>query len=930
MPNNNPRSSESTAFTFDNMGRFLSNTAHEALTSAGVDVGIGAPPPDARPFDVIVIGGGTFGSVMAQHLHFSDKTFGRRILVLERGPFVLPEHFQNMSFMGGLPNWVRPWEKTVSGDYPGLRLCLGGRSLEWGGWSPELLDDELTAWPTSVVDALKHPVAMEGPITPLPGYFQQAGEQIASNDTNDFIYGPLHKALRAVLMAGLKASGAGTVVSALPLATWPDHPRVRFTIPPPPAETLRDLLGLTPSDPAIPDLHMKELLRVEAPLAVQSRAEPGQFPVNKFSALPLLVSAARSASVESLPYDQHKRVMVVPNWHVQQMFTQTLPSNDVKVTGVRVARPGAANQPNETLDIPLADTGVVVLAQGTVESTRLAYLTFQNSLSWRAAQRMGKNLVAHLRSNLTIRVPRASIPNLPGLALATSLQVSALFVKGRANVGGQDRYFHLQITASAVPTPNESNSEAELFKKIPDYDNIERLKRATDETVVITLRGIGEMLTRNPDSHIGVTSQSFDFDREKAVVAFGDSKVYAEALANGTPPPGVSNETKLDAETWSHMDALADEVAIIFGGGSPFQVLRPDGTVAVIPAGSAPNQVKAALRHVDRRDGLGTTHHEGGTLRMGDSVADSVTDGFGRIHDTTNCYCAGPALFPAVGSPNPMLTGVALARRTADFLSRRLQIAKPPSTVLPLPAPFAGDGLGWQVLFDGTVESFRRWARVGPSSGTPSEPPSDFRYVDGQILTVGGGDHAVLWYTLESFSDFVLKLQFRVFTTTANSGVFVRMRHPRRALPEPIKSRAQADLAASGGNLAWTAVHSGFEVQIDDAAPLKRHRTGVIYDIPAGDPGDPQLQTTLPGPALVARPWTDSTAWFEYEIRAVGSTYDVQLGRVGDVKGTTATFSNPDAARGVAAASDGFSGFVGVQSHNGSRVAFRNIQVRKL
>jgi choline dehydrogenase-like flavoprotein len=677
MPNNNPKESESTAFTLDNMGRFLCNTAHEALTSAGVNVGIGTPPPDARPFDVIVIGGGTFGSVIAQHLYFNDKTFSRRILVLERGPFALPEHFQNMSFMGGLPNWVRPWEKNFSGDNAGLRICLGGRSLEWGGWSPEPLAEELAAWPASVAAALKNPVDMEGSVGLEPGYFEQSGEQIGANDTNDFIYGPLHHALRKILADGLKASPAFSIISALPLAQWPDHPRVRrFAKPAPDSGQLRGLLGFEKTDPVISDQEMRELLRVEAPLAVQSRADAGQFPVNKFSALPLLVTAARAASTESLPYDQHKRLMVVPNWHVQEIITQTLPNGDVKVTAVRIARP-AANAPNETLDIPLADSGVVVLAQGTVESTRLAYQTFQDSLSWRAAQRMGKNLVAHLRSNLTIRVPRSSIANLPDLADVSSLQVSALFVKGKANVGGKDRYFHLQITASAVALPTETNSEAELFKKIPDYDNIERLKRATDETVVITLRGIGEMLTHNPDSHIAPTNQSFDFDRPKALVTIGDSKAYAEALANGTIPPMVSAETKLDVETWEKMDALADEVAIIFGGGKEFEVLRPDGTVEKIPAFAGPNAVKAALRYVDRRDGLGTTHHEGGTLRMGDDIATSVTDGFGRIHDTTNCFCAGPALFPSVGSPNPMLTGVALARRSADFLSRRLKKPKP-------------------------------------------------------------------------------------------------------------------------------------------------------------------------------------------------------------------------------------------------------------
>jgi hypothetical protein len=50
--------------------------------------------------------------------------------------------------------------------------------------------------------------------------------------------------------------------------------------------------------------------------------------------------------------------------------------------------------------------------------------------------------------------------------------------------------------------------------------------------------------------------------------------------------------------------------------------------------------------HVDRRDVLGTTHHEAGTLRMNTNAADGVTNEFGCIHDTTNCYVAGPAVHP--------------------------------------------------------------------------------------------------------------------------------------------------------------------------------------------------------------------------------------------------------------------------------------------
>ena len=63
----------------------------------------------------------------------------------------------------------------------------------------------------------------------------------------------------------------------------------------------------------------------------------------------------------------------------------------------------------------------------------------------------------------------------------------------------------------------------------------------------------------------------------------------------------------------------------------------------------------------------------------------SVTDANARFHFVDNAYVAGPALFPTVGSPNPMLTGVALARRLAEQF-----------TV----APFHPDA-GFDMLFDG-------------------------------------------------------------------------------------------------------------------------------------------------------------------------------------------------------------------------------------
>jgi choline dehydrogenase-like flavoprotein len=68
------------------------------------------------------------------------------------------------------------------------------------------------------------------------------------------------------------------------------------------------------------------------------------------------------------------------------------------------------------------------------------------------------------------------------------------------------------------------------------------------------------------------------------------------------------------------------------------------------------------------RDGLGTTHHEAGTLWLGAS-GNSVTNEDGRFHHINNAYVADLALFPTVGSANPTLVGLALAGKVASAIS---------------------------------------------------------------------------------------------------------------------------------------------------------------------------------------------------------------------------------------------------------------------
>lgn len=921
-----------TSFSLDNMGRFLCNTLREAIDSTNIVVG-----NQKRDFDVIVIGGGSFGCAIAEALFVRDKTRSRRILILEQGPFVLPEHWQNLPFMGGTPNYSKPWVNDPNLNsvllYPGLLYAIGGRSLAWGGWAPQPLhdgnNDEMNNWPASVIQDLTQT------------YYPNAATEIGVTATNDFISGPLQRVLRKQLYDALKANPpAGLILDKLP-----DHPIIAEyqrqnggTLPS--DAQLREWLDLPSTDTTV-QADLLNMLKLEAPLAVQATTEPGFFPFNKFSAIPLIIQAARLTSNEAdgvgAEPDARKRLMIVPSCHVQELITQTQPDGWVRVTGVR-----AIDSTGASFDIslrqPQADgsQGVAILALGTIETTRVALTTFQNSLGGRAAQRMGENFLAHLRSNLTIRIPKSALTS--AFTPPKHIPVSAMFVKGKSLIGGRDHFFHFQITASGLSDIG-NNAEAYLFKKVPDAEQVNAMAQADATTAVITIRGIGEMSPMNPDSQVGLaqTLGDVDFNRPKAYANLGN------AMA---PPAGSSQQTKDDATLWNAMDDFADQLALIFANKQPFEILMKNGKVLNVKANATAADLKqlrtvannGALQ-VDIRDGLGTTHHEAGTMRMSIAPANGVTNEFGRIHDTTNCYVIGPALLPTTGSPNPMLTGVAMTRRTADLLT---------SSVLPKPAPFNVVS-PWKPLFDGTGVSFNRWARVSPNNS------SGFALINGEIVTYGLSDFGLLYYAAQAFNNFTLKAQVRVFNTAhRNSGIFVRFRDPLLDLPQPILQRISnanelrqdlsTDMALFKHNLAWGAVYSGFEVQIDDNAEadprktfygsaeppgLRKNRTGAFYKIPAKDPLPSSLQFDAEWQIYTPAPDLRMGAWYEFTIDVNNNSFTVDitdLERSMSVR--TSTFQNTDTVRGVGIESGKPVGFVGLQSHPGSPVAFRNIQVK--
>jgi len=382
------KTTERTSFTRDVQGRYLCNDISEVN---------GWKSSGGRPFDVIVVGGGTFGAAIAEQIWFRQKQTGGglRTLVIEAGLFTVPEHVQNTGIQGfadpaapfflneNVPQpepprnevWGIPWKSAIA--FKGLAYAVGGRSAYWGGWSPRLLNAEVSTWPAVTVADLNG------------RYFDESSRQIGVDETNDFIFGELHNALRPRLFDNIGAIGA-----AIPLNVLPPSPLLRG------GEQTADLvkmLGLS-SAGILTDDDLRNLLKLEAPLAVQARApHAGFFPLNKFSTIPLMMKAARTAFSDSNGDDAKKEFMVLTDTHVLSLHKVQTATGTWRVTGVDTS--------NGFID--LAPGGVAVIALGTLESARMALVSFDGT-GIPTQPLMGKNLMAHVRSNLVFRVARAA------------------------------------------------------------------------------------------------------------------------------------------------------------------------------------------------------------------------------------------------------------------------------------------------------------------------------------------------------------------------------------------------------------------------------------------------------------------------------------------------------------------------------------------
>lgn len=859
-----PLTTQSTTFTKDVLGRYFCSTWDEATS-------------DSAGIDVVVLGGGMYGSYCAAKIYelarqqFGDKFKGLRVLVLEAGPLVVPEHGQNIPNLGlndpGLTNALN----IGSGANPGIRnevwgigwrsnqpfvgqaYCVGGKGVYWGGWCPRLQTSDLAQWPEEVREYLTttntqaplgfRPIEHIDPATkvtlrrgdPLTGY-EAIEYEIGVLPSDDFVFDPVQLAGPGPKKVGLN-------------------------------EALRVFLD---QKKASIDSNITQIL--PAPIAVQTQSFiSGLFSLDKHSSVPALAAAVRDDHGDGR--ESNLRMAIVPNCHVIRLGFRG--DTEAPERGTRVINRVDVRVEGTNRSLFLAPHCQVVLAMSAIESTRLALESFSlvgSGLRASGDELMGRNFMFHNRFDISFDIDRAEFAawvgkEWPGFQLAEELQLASMHVQCEGNFG---RYQYQLFAAT-----NNNGPDRNMYRMVPDLSIQSQIANEfQSDKVRLVLRSSGEVLGgRNKPigdpgfDYIDLAGPA-DFDQE-----FGHSRAWVQ----------FNRGDHFNEKIWQDMHDTGHAIARALAGTKPL-IYRED----------LRGSTDYTLDSVKQQQGVGTTFHDSGTLWMGDDPDSSVTDVNGHFHHVTNAYCCDQALFTTVGSANPVLTGIALARKVAgDIVSRHAGYTGPISLT----------GLAPQSLLESDG-----W-RQAPYNGMISLDTAN-----GGLLETNPFQGIGLYYLPIVLTDFDLAIEWKTFRTyqgndlIANSGILLRT-------PDPVGVDFNDSVQFNNFYRVTT------EVQIDETGKQyfsdngkaifgnSQFKTGALYEIVPAQQWAANIASP-DGPDLGNRYWNT------YEISARGKNIRVVLNGKLVCQADVPSHKQD-------------SGFVGLQFHTG-RVQFRNLRLRKI
>ncbi|WP_426300278.1 GMC oxidoreductase [Arthrobacter sp. R-11] len=393
---------------------------------------------EEEQFDHIVIGSGFCGYAFAERTLTVNPH--ARILIIERGPFFLPQHFQNLPLpyretLGGLSETF-PWTlAAATAGQPagkiswqhGMVPFYGGRSIMWSAWCPRPEEDEMRGWPRAVMDAAKaHFSTAEDLLNVVPADQIDAG---ASADLVDLInntrpvYGIMQKALQERLAAGLH--GIDSATRSMP-----------------------------------------------APLAAASGATSG-IDFAKFSTPAVLLELSDRQQLLASE-GKGSPLRVVTDCTVKSVIQQ-----DGRATALDTSR-GVVNVGDANL----------VLAMGTLPPATLVLNSFPQ------VPRAGESFSAHFITSVVARIPRQDYEFSEALG---ELELAAIYMAGKSAAGMQ---YHVQLSVLSDRKPAENAQKSERYA--PDVVATASMAQllSSEDYLVFVCAVLGELDESNPENHL--------------------------------------------------------------------------------------------------------------------------------------------------------------------------------------------------------------------------------------------------------------------------------------------------------------------------------------------------------------------------------------------------------------------------------------------
>ena len=256
-----------------------------------------------------------------------------------------------------------------------------------------------------------------------------------------------------------------------------------------------------------------------------------------------------------------------------------------------------------------------------------------------------------------------------------------------------------------------------MVKRSAGVDTIAAFRHANDDQIVMTIRGIGEMRPNNPATLVKLAGETDEFGIPRAFVSIN---------------PGPE-----DRILWNAMDTAADQVALIFANGQPYEVLSGAAFQPVAadqPASQCWHFRTVAMALAPR------------TMRR--AHWPWATTPIRRSPMPTRAFTACPIC---------MRPGRRFSRRSA----RRTRCS---------PVPRWRDGspttlrrrscqAGFTALFDGA--SLQGWRMSTIRNQPGRNDPGHFVVTNGALVAVPGTDIGLLWHTQPTPPNFLLKLEWR-------------------------------------------------------------------------------------------------------------------------------------------------------------------------